>query len=609
MSFMAQPQLDNRPGPKSIHCINPDCPCPYPQAWEDSSCSSCGTPLRLKNRYSTRQRLGVKGLATIYIVWDRKDKTECLLKVLRDESLQAQERFEQEAAILARLRHPSIIQASDRFTVALSHPRHRLLSCLVLEKIKGQTLKALIDHHPHGYPEAWALDWLRQAVEVLRELHEHQIVHCDINPSNLLCQDKQLTIGDLSAARPIGVKSKAQSRSQVTPYSPPEQTDGGIVGPTADFYALGRTFIHLFTGKCPQTLEESSSGNPRWRHSCPLVSQALADLLDEMTHTDVQCRPTTAAQIQVRLTKLALPRSSQQVPLKSTSRSTSKNTPKSITATAKHTPQRVSSPTAMAVGKLNPQRSPSRSKTSTAKKPNFLHATNTSSGLVVDWAKEVCRDTGRAMLSGTIGAIVGVAIAFGLNQWTPVGLQLVALLSQLTHLLSLAVPIAVPNLGRPEILILGLAGLGTAVGFTRSASFDQSQHAGVAQWMGFWGYIFGWLSFPVAPEAVGVQSWQVFSAIAVAVLTLGLSLPSHFLIHAIVAALGTAQVLAYLFTSNTGFAKCLELSTSTAVSSSADWSLLWHSITLFSFLALNLGFWLSVSFYLVVPSLRFLGWR
>ena len=585
---MVQPQLDDQAGPKSIHCINPDCPCPYPQAWEDSACSRCGTPLRLRNRYSTRQRLAVRGVATLYSVWDRKDKTERLLKVLRDESLPAQERFEQEAALLARLRHPGILRAPDSFTGALSHPRHRLLSCLVLEKIKGRTLKSLIDHHLHGYPEVWALDWLRQAVDILEELHKHQIVHCDINPSNLLlCQDKQLRIVDLSTAQSIGsVSSRAAIRSShASPYSPPEQTDG-VVGPTADFYALGRTFIHLFTGKCPQTLE--SSGKSRWRHSCPLVSQALADLLDEMTHPDVQCRPTTAAQIQARLTQLALSRRSKQVPSQKT------------TPTAKLT-KPASSQTA-----VSSKRVPSQTKTA---KPNLLHAASASIGpQVIFGAKEVYRNSGRAMLFGVIGAILGVTVAFGLNQWTPIGPQLVVVLSQLTHFLSLAVPLPIPDLGRPEILIFGLAGLGTAVGLTKSESFDQSQHAGVAQWLGFWGYIFGWLSLPVAQADVGVQSWQVFSAITVAVLTLGLSLPSHFLVHALVVAIGTAQVFGHMFTANTGFAKCLALFTST-VSTSGDWSLLWNSITLFSFLALNLGFWLSVSFYLVVPSLRFFGWR
>ena len=183
-------------------------------------------------------------------------------------------------------------------------------------------------------------------------------------------------------------------------------------------------------------------------------------------------------------------------------------------------------------------------------------------------------------------------------------------LSQLAHFLSLGLPFPIPNVGKPEILMFGLAGLGTALGLMKSESFGQTGQSGVAHWMGVFGYLCGWLSLQVA-AGLGVKSLVTFSAIAVTVLTLGLSLPSHFLVHAVVAATGTAKVLVHLMNSSSGFPKVFFnlFCTSATVSTSAHWSEFWIGIVFFSFLASNLAFWLGVSSYFVVPSLRVLGWR
>lgn len=311
--------------PLSVHCINPDCQRPYPQPWGNKFCNSCGAPLQLLDRYVPLQPLGSGGFAQIYTVWDEKTQTEKVLKVLVEDSPKALELFTQEAAVLCSLQHPGVpkVDADGYFHINLFSPKPHQLPCLVMEKINGQTLEEILKKYPQGCAEDLVLNWFAQTVQILQELHKRQIIHRDIKPSNLMLgsspivspvegeiEGDRLVLIDFGGAKQFS-PSKLRSQSSSTRlfssgYSPPEQVIGGIVGPNADFYALGRTMIELLTGKYPLELEDQQTGKLRWRTTIK-VNPQLADLLDEMVQEDVRSRPANAAIIQKRLAKISQP--------------------------------------------------------------------------------------------------------------------------------------------------------------------------------------------------------------------------------------------------------------------------------------------------------------
>ena len=172
----------------TAHCINPNCYRPYPQNIGNNFCSICGSSLRLKDRYIPLERLGFGGFAAIYSVWDLKTQTEKVIKVLLETSPKALAMFEQEAMVLANLRHSGVprVELDGYFQVILGNSHQILMPCLVMEKIAGHTLQDILDRYPQGCPEEWVLNWLKQAVEILRELHLRKIIHRDIKPSNLM---------------------------------------------------------------------------------------------------------------------------------------------------------------------------------------------------------------------------------------------------------------------------------------------------------------------------------------------------------------------------------------------------------------------------------------
>ncbi|MGH1393116.1 MAG: serine/threonine protein kinase [Trichormus sp.] len=575
----------------AVHCINPDCQRPYPQPWGNKFCNSCGAVLHLLDRYVPLQPLGAGGFAQIYTVWDEVTQSEKVLKVLVEESPKALELFTQEAAVLVSLRHPGVpkVEPDGHFQVNLSNPKPRQLACLVMEKINGPTLAEILEHYPQGCPEEIVLKWLTQALKILEELHKRQIIHRDIKPSNLMLRTpvsttlpnqggtgwEQLVLIDFGGAKHVKMAKLRQESSSTrlfsSGYSPPEQVRGGNVGPEADFYALGRTMIELLTGKYPADLEDPQTGVLQWRHRVNVNSQ-LADLLDEMVNEDVRSRPTNAAMIQKRLTKINQPSTS----------SLSKNFQGVLTQVA-HQSQVLLQASEQALG-------------------NFGKTIRKICLWIVKTIVQIflaCVATIWAMVLTALGAAVGTIFGFTLAYHTSLGDRLVELIS--TQLPELATQ-SQPTIGA-EILVFAAAGLGTAWGLTSSGCFGQRRRFVTISFMGTISYILGWLLWQVITSASDRGEGLVAAtAIGVFLLALSTGFRSHHIVYAVLGGFGAAMGLATLLIF--GFP-----TTILQFSSRPLWSQLSLPIAFFSSVGIFTSFWLGVSYYLIVPSLKFLGWR
>ena len=550
----------------AIHCINPGCPRPYPQAWGSKFCQSCGSSLHLKSRYIPLQKLGTGGFATIYTVWDLETQTERVLKVLVEASPKALLLFEQEAEVLTSLRHPGVPKVEpDGYFVetchGTPHSAQSLLPCLVMEKINGYTLEQMLEHYPQGCPEAWVVNWLNQALAILQELHSRQIIHRDIKPSNLMLRSStaQLVLIDFGGAKQIGpgLSRQASTRLFSSGYSPPEQIAGSTVGPSADFYALARTMIQLLTGKYPPNLEDPVTGELRWRSSAE-VSPGIANLLDDMAQADVRQRLGTDTAVQARLARLQKSATPAYFKVAQTGWDWSWM---GITAFAK----------------------------------GFSQTTLSLFG-IVGYLVQACLGTIWAMLLGGAGACVGTAAGFLLVYWSPWGDRIISLVQHLLHHPQVKISVGL------QPILFAAVGWGTAWGLTVSGSFGQRRQYLVASLMGSLGYGLGRLAWQVTTPDAGIEGLLGSMAIAGVFLTLGLGLPSHRSVHAVVATLGTTAIFA-------GLANSHLLTTALHFNPQPGWLELLVCIAFFAFVSTAFSFWLAVSYYLIVPVLRFLGWR
>lgn len=306
------------------YCINPKCPHRLNADWQ-VVCQSCGTALRVQQRYrliKPLRELNEQSQTEVFSIEDRG--TAKVLKVLKNPQLV--QMFEREALVLQQLQHASIpkVEPDGYFSLQLNAP-DQTLHCLVMEQIDGKTLEQwLLQHGPLS--DAMALDWLRQLVEVLARLHENKLFHRDIKLSNIMLRPNgQLVLIDFGTIRPVTdtylakVGGGRDVTGIVSPgYTPLEQVNGKAV-PQSDFYALGRSFVYLLTGKHPLDLaEDAQTGALAWHDSAPQASLKLATLLDDLMAPFPGNRPLNTQAIVQRLETATLPAakvSAQQVRL------------------------------------------------------------------------------------------------------------------------------------------------------------------------------------------------------------------------------------------------------------------------------------------------------
>jgi tetratricopeptide (TPR) repeat protein len=156
-------------------------------------------------------------------------------------------RFRIEAEVVAKLRHPNIIQVYDVGEVGG-------LPFVALELLEGGGLDASLGGTPQaGRPAATMMATLARAVH---EAHRAGIVHRDLKPSNVLfARDGTPKITDFGLAKSLEEAGPTETGQVLgsPSYIPPEQARGDAkdVGPAADVYALGAILYELLAGRPP----------------------------------------------------------------------------------------------------------------------------------------------------------------------------------------------------------------------------------------------------------------------------------------------------------------------------------------------------------------------
>ena len=159
-------------------------------------------------------------------------------------------KFIGEAKALSGLNHEGIVRVSDVF-------EENGTAYFVMDYVDGQSLAGLCKNGP--LPEKHALFYIRQVCEALAYVHDHNRLHLDIKPGNIMVKsDGRTVLIDFGASKQYEPTTGENNSSMpgLTPgYAPLEQTQGDVrqFFPATDIYALGATLYCLLTGRAPQS--------------------------------------------------------------------------------------------------------------------------------------------------------------------------------------------------------------------------------------------------------------------------------------------------------------------------------------------------------------------
>ncbi|MBD2438414.1 serine/threonine-protein kinase [Nostoc sp. FACHB-110] len=291
-------------------CINPVCPKPDNQANDKSRfCQSCGSSLELPGHYRVIRLLSDKtGFGKVYEAYTQN--TPKILKVLREDladDVEAVVIFRREAAVLGKLHHPGIPKVDGYFQYQTR--TGLILHCIVMEKIVGVDLEKWMNQHQYlPISPTQAIAWLQQLAEILNLVHHKQHLHQDIKPSNIILRPNgQLVLVDFGTSKEVSKQYFAQFNHHdgmtsiiSSGYGALEQMQGKSVA-QSDFFALGRTFVFLLTGRHPLDVYDARNNLLYWRNFATHVSPSLLDLIDWLMATEIDKRPNNAQEILQRL--------------------------------------------------------------------------------------------------------------------------------------------------------------------------------------------------------------------------------------------------------------------------------------------------------------------
>jgi len=215
-------------------------------------------------------------------------------------------RFQREARLASKLKHPNLVRA---YQVGEARGVHYL----VMEYLEGETLEDVL-HRRKRLPPGEAVRIAHQTLLGLQHLHEQNMVHRDLKPANLMLLpapvrgDNETTLRsvvkilDIGLAREFFDEKAPDNPGQMeltgegvllsTPdYLAPEQArDPRQIDIRADIYSLGCTLYHMLAGQSPfrdknilnQMIRHASEAPRPLQEHVPTIPEGLNQIVGWM---------------------------------------------------------------------------------------------------------------------------------------------------------------------------------------------------------------------------------------------------------------------------------------------------------------------------------------
>jgi len=252
----------------------------------------------LGGAYRLLHEISRGGMGVVYRAEDLALERPVAIKMLRPdlaEDASFVEGLRKEAAILARLQHPNLVQI---FNFGQSGGD----SYFVMELVEGEGLQQALSRHrleATTMPLGELLTAIEQIASALDMLHERGVIHRDVKPANIIRDPfrNRSVLVDVGIARRYGQFVEGAG----TPgYCAPEVIAGGEATARADVYGLAATAYTLLTLQPPFGEDEGVLGRQiedtpvpppsSWRAELEPVDEVLVSALDR----DPQRRPASA---------------------------------------------------------------------------------------------------------------------------------------------------------------------------------------------------------------------------------------------------------------------------------------------------------------------------
>jgi serine/threonine-protein kinase len=213
--------------------------------------------------YEIKRLLGKGGMSNVYLASDTSLDREAAIKVItleRDRAKELMKRFQREARVVSKLKHPNIITIYSYGTDEGTDTHY-----FAMEYVNGGTLTQKLGRHKNKntymeYDEIIAI--MRQMADALDYAHAKGVIHRDIKPSNIMLEKdtERAVLMDFGLLRDIVNDSTLGTAFGTPRYIAPEQAISSQQAvPASDLYSLAVVIFEMLTGKVPFDDESAMS--------------------------------------------------------------------------------------------------------------------------------------------------------------------------------------------------------------------------------------------------------------------------------------------------------------------------------------------------------------
>jgi eukaryotic-like serine/threonine-protein kinase len=235
-------------------------------------------------RYEVLGELGQGAMGVVYRAKDPLIDRVVAIKTINlglamDEKEEYEGRFYQEAKAAGRLNHPNIVTIYD---VGKSGD----VAYIAMEFLEGRELRDIMNESAL-LPVEQVLNIVAQVAQGLAYAHEHDIVHRDVKPSNIMViSDGHVKITDFGIARMASSSVRTQTGMVLgsPKYMSPEQVMGKAIDQRSDIFSLGVMLYEMLTGQAPFNGENVNAIMYQTLNAVPPPPDTLNPAVPEMVN-------------------------------------------------------------------------------------------------------------------------------------------------------------------------------------------------------------------------------------------------------------------------------------------------------------------------------------
>jgi serine/threonine protein kinase len=235
-------------------------------------------------RYEVLGELGQGAMGVVYKARDPLIDRVVAIKTINlslamDEKEEYEGRFYQEAKAAGRLNHPNIVTIYD---VGKSGD----VAYIAMELLEGRELRDIMNEGAL-LPIDQVLNIVAQVAQGLAYAHEHEIVHRDVKPSNIMViRDGHVKITDFGIARMASSSVRTQTGMVLgsPKYMSPEQVMGKTIDQRSDIFSLGVMLYEMLTGQAPFDGENVNAIMYQTLNAIPTPPSILNPAVPEMVN-------------------------------------------------------------------------------------------------------------------------------------------------------------------------------------------------------------------------------------------------------------------------------------------------------------------------------------